>query len=521
MLKKSVALISAVLLLITNVVCYYVPVQAAVISVDGNPSEWSNVSMYSSSDSNVAKWAIAKDSDYIYFYVQENGGDAWNQPITNTIVSISYGSGSSDIIQFTYNLGGFKDYDYKDIEGVLCAFEASQEANKYEVEFAIPLSFFEEDNFTIEYCGVSVKSSDIVDIATVEEAETTEAVYAGITVDGTFTDWNAIAKTEVDNEAITQVAMVFDGDYIYIYIKETSDGVATWSGECANGNFTIYTDTGRNTVFKLNTDSVEGIEGASVVHSNLQYEIAIPVSQIKQYTETLSFGYYMGEECLIEDVANIQDLDRDTTFKGIVYDGLYGDWDFYPHSLVQYSTPGGQGGDAEAALYIEDTTLFGHVWTTYIHNHNEFSPFYIRINEDDSKKIGFMPVVADENGNITVLSDLKNLARGTYEFYIWDQSAGTDITNINDDNVPIYGKMHVTIGASEDEMEFSIDLEKLAEYFDMDVTDMKMIQAQYIVIGTEWATIAGTSSGPVLGIVICILAVAGVLVFKNRKSKVA
>lgn len=52
-------------------------VAAAVnVSVDGDPKEWTGVEMQSSTDSAVAKWAVMQDEDYVYFYVQQNGGNA-------------------------------------------------------------------------------------------------------------------------------------------------------------------------------------------------------------------------------------------------------------------------------------------------------------------------------------------------------------------------------------------------------------------------------------------------------------
>ena len=66
-------------------------VAAAVnVSVDGDPKEWAGVEMQSSTDSAVAKWAVMQDEDYVYFYVQQNGGNEYGLPITNTFVSIKY-----------------------------------------------------------------------------------------------------------------------------------------------------------------------------------------------------------------------------------------------------------------------------------------------------------------------------------------------------------------------------------------------------------------------------------------------
>ena len=48
---------------------------------------------------------------------------------------------------------------------------------------------------------------------------------------------------------------------------------------------------------------------------------------------------------------------------------------------------------------------------------------------------------------------------------------------------------------------------------------MKYIQAQYINIGTQWIETAGTSSGPVAGVVLSMSVVAGVFGYRKRKDK--
>ena len=136
-------------------------VKAAGITVDGDPSDWSGIAMQSSDNSNIAKWAVAQDDSYVYFYVQENGGNEWGQPISDTNMTISYGDGSSGGIRFAYNIGSIKDGYYGDISGEIHAFAPSDERDKYEVEFAVPQSFFSDSSYTISYCGASVSSSDI------------------------------------------------------------------------------------------------------------------------------------------------------------------------------------------------------------------------------------------------------------------------------------------------------------------------------------------------------------------------
>ena len=544
-------------------------VKAAGITVDGDPSDWSGIAMQSSDNSNIAKWAVAQDDSYVYFYVQENGGNEWGQPISDTNMTISYGDGSSGGIRFAYNIGSIKDGYYGDISGEIHAFAPSDERDKYEVEFAVPQSFFSDSNYTISYCGASVNSSDIMDFSggNKEETETetqetetqeteapaetetqeteapaetetqeTEApaetetpgsgdngnAYNGITIDGNFSDWKYIAKTPVNNGAVVEAAMIFDGDWVYIYIKDEGNGCATWSGAYSNGNFTILTDTGRNTVFKLGTNYIGGVDGAGVIYSNNQYEIAIPASAVKQYNSTISFGYYMADEMIIKDVANLQG--GGGSFGGITYDGLYGDWDHYPHQLIQYATPGTHivdDGLSEGALYTTGTTLYGHVKYIRQNSNIVFQPFTLRFNQDSSKEFNFRLISKDANGKYTA-ANISNLAQGTYEFYLGDMNGWQpEAYEGTGEEYPVYGFIYVTIGSYYQEMEFSVNLEKVAEKLGLDVNELQVIQAQYINIGTEWVTSAGTSTGPVAGIVLSCGAVVCVLADRKRKMRKA
>ena len=81
------------LLLLAFAVLPAVRAQAAQITIDGDPQEWTGVDMQNSSDSAVAKWAVIQDDDYVYFYVQQNGGNEYYLPISNTNIDIKYASG--------------------------------------------------------------------------------------------------------------------------------------------------------------------------------------------------------------------------------------------------------------------------------------------------------------------------------------------------------------------------------------------------------------------------------------------
>lgn len=520
---------------------------ARTIKIDGNPSEWDGITAYKSNDSKIAKWSVSKNDDYVYFYVQQNGGNIYGQPITSTNFIIKYEDGSSDGIRFGANMNAVKNGTFGDIDGVGDkdkASEPSQEKDKYETEFRIPQKFFGGKKYTLEYCGTKVKSEDITDLKSKDEETKSDYVYNGIKIDGNFSDWNAVDKKDVTgntekNNNLSKAAVVFDGDYIYIYLKETSDGAALASGSYSRGAYELLTDTGRRTSLKLvkkdgkyqvevNDYVNHQMKGESikVEHSNLQYEISVPVSALKQYNKKVSFGYYCADKPLVEDIVNIDKGSShgalNKKFDGITYDGEYSDWDDYPHSLIEYSTQGGQTDDSEAALYASDGYLYGHV-KSLLHKttegKNEFMPFAVRANKNDKTSISFRFVSVDKDGNINWNPKLTNLENGTYEFTLVDIGSWTTYKNVSDKGFIDYGKIKITAGSKYDEMEYRIYMNKLAKKFGLDENEMKVLQAQYINIGEEWVTYAGTSTGPFVGVTMCCLTAAGVLSYKKRKDK--
>lgn len=404
--------------------------------------------------------------------------------------------------------------------------------------------------------------------------------YYGISIDGDFSDWESVQK-HPGALGINEVAFVFDGDYLYVYIDEPDQAfTATWSGTHSNGKFTIVTDLGYETLFQLtqeNGGSVAGVEGALCAHSDVTWglpgyywEIAIPASNLKSYHETVSFGHYLAESMYVSDVANISgggaaggetgdnvgdaesggNSDQNIVetgggsnypaapgdqFSGISYDGNYDDWLYYPHEVIEYATAGTQENvpDAEGALYSADGILYGHV-VTYMMAHlneggGEFSSG-ITIMLNDSWSTCYYPrlVAIDGAGNINYSPQLSGLPQGTYEFYLIDPQCGTTATNISQWTDPmqpytygenaVYGQMVITIGPSKDEMEYWIDIATMAKKFNMETDNVKTLSAQYGRIGQKWLTTAGTSTGPLLGVALCMSVAACGVIRKRRQE---
>lgn len=381
---------------------------------------------------------------------------------------------------------------------------------------------------------------------------------SGIVIDGDFSDWDNVKKYDFQDvdangnpkgwDTVNKVAMVWDGDWVYLYFESNADepGAMSGAGPNNNGQFAITTDLGNQTLIQLQRGpQIGGVDGAQVKANNYdwantphKWEVAIPASALGDYKETISLGAYLVEPT-ITGVADLQGS-KGGDFNGIVYDGKYDDWTYYPHTTIQYATAGTQEhvADAKGALYADSAQqkLFGHVVTTMPahlgEDGGEFTAAVsIRINNDNDLMLTPRFIAVDENGNINWNPQLSGLANGTYEFYLTSTTVNGTSKNINDlqaDDV-IYGKATITVSEDKDEMEWEMDIPTLAanlhsgwgqskDTVSIDPNDIKEFGAQYGRLGQEWVITAGTSTAPFVGIGLCIACVGGVLGWRRYKA---
>ncbi|NBH12970.1 hypothetical protein D3Z36_01905 [Lachnospiraceae bacterium] len=527
------------------------------IAVDGDLSDWAKVTERASDASNVDSWktAFSADGSTLYFSYTGSAGTEWD-----------YGfAGSGNSFRFTYADGtsaedaslsinawqtgaAVKNAWYGDVQGASAAVKNEAHGNNagpYTVEFAVPVGFFHNLDFVLEFGGVSIASRDIERVNGQPVEVQPQPVYTGIAIDGSYTDWAAVAKTDVDcpNEqhkgCLSQAAAIYDGDWFYIYIKDGKGGNASGAGTHANGKFAIVSDLGYETDIQLRTTpAVGGVDGALAAYVGSEWEIAIPKDQLPKYRESLSFGFYEGD-VIISGIVNLQPdngNNLENLFNGIHYDGSYDDWEDYGHSTIEYATAGSQESqiDAKGALYFNGEKLFAHVVTNMPQHLQEAGGEFtaavtIAFNQKQSdlqngaydSKMAFYPmfVTVDANGAINWGPQLSGLPEGTYEYYIASADAWRTSTNINNLNEmdQLYGKMMMTVGKDgKDEMELYLELPMIARKLGVDKTDLKEIAAQFGRIGRQWIYTAGASTGPVAGVSLCVAAAGLILLYKKK-----
>ena len=381
-----------------------------------------------------------------------------------------------------------------------------------------------------------------------------DALYSGIQIDGDFSDWAAIDKVYDFNANLTEAAMIWDHDYVYLYLKEGvkhPDGWEMYEGNIhaatpySNGNFCIETNTGYKSsviVQGPNSGSVTAKVNdtyVDIAYKKHIYEIAIPVELLKGYndkTSSLNLGtmggwndtpnYIMmgvshwnpdagttggGENQDKDD--NNSDLYDKTTY--IKYDYDFSDWDDYPHQTIDYSTGGSHGADAEGALYSDGEYLYGHIKYYGGYYPDIFGFFELAINEKYHRTLMLNARAVDNDGNILWNYNTSDLKPGSYEFHIygaetidggaWDTDYGVLYIELQK-----HGRLNA---------EFRLDQSKIAHYYKCDQTDIKSFDMRFIRIGDKWISCAGTSTGPILGMAISGFAVLGSMWFYNRKKK--
>lgn len=391
--------------------------------------------------------------------------------------------------------------------------------------------------------------------------------YSGISIDGDFSDWDSVIKhdftTAYDGQnEMNQCAMVWDGDWIYIYLDEKQQNSASWSGPRHNGNFNIVTDLGEVLMISVHNNGAAGniievtnpvsntylssTNGGLQVAFNSEYsvwgapsltEIAIPSSVLPQYSSTINFGYYLAEN-IITDVADANAISTggdDPTptpgphndGSGIVIDGDYHDWDYYPVTTVEYDTSGTTNNyaDAKGSIYTEDGIAYVHCFTNYwdgsdtgYQRGSEFLEVTVLFDYTHTK------LIAVDLGNDGSLSwpspNTRSLPEGTHHyalFYFSDSRTSTNINNIS--SLDHYlGEMYITTRNLHDETEFWFDVGALQRLGGVDSSFAGKIQVLFHRVGWKLFPTSGVSTGPAFVVALSTIA-AGSYYTLNRRKK--
>lgn len=197
----------------------------------------------------------------------------------------------------------------------------------------------------------------------------------------------------------------------------------------------------------------------------------------------------------------------------VTIDGYYEDWNYIPHGILTYSSWNGAG-NHDAALYIEDNVLYGHIRMNDLYGTQlRLNTMYISVN---GTKVQFSAHYANADGTIDWSKDSQ----------IYQMSEGrNDGLSLFNDGYPVYnlGDAILTVydgnGHSRgDEYEFVISLEGLSQLVGIPVESMSEFTLEAPNVGGGSIHANGTSTGPIVGLVACIGSVGLYRLYGKRKK---
>lgn len=380
---------------------------------------------------------------------------------------------------------------------------------------------------------------------TTEDANADLAVTTanGITIDGNFSDWNNVQKTQNPASALKEGAAVWIGDYVYLYLREQDwwDGCATQVGPWNNGTYCIELSDGTKTNIMISNAvayvrSGKELRELDFRYSNHEYEIAVPVSSLQGFNDkitSLNFGImtdttpiYITQGCVNQSPGIDTDDTTTGTLKKISYDYDFSDWEGYQKTSIGYNTKA----DASGALYSDGDILFGYVDYYGAYYRDAFNFITLSVNGQNSRNTMYFTLRGvDANGNVQQWKDAANLGPGDYEFYLFDTAYVGSATNINNPWTYTYGRAYIHVDKTgRAQMEYYIDIPTLVEVVNIDQwgayhwnlkqSDIKTFHVNYVRIGPQWISCGGTSTGPILGILLCLAVVVIAQVYRKKRT---
>lgn len=196
----------------------------------------------------------------------------------------------------------------------------------------------------------------------------------------------------------------------------------------------------------------------------------------------------------------------------IQIDGYYDDWEGRPKTEITYSSNNKQC-NHYGQLALDGDTLYGHFKMNELYTSGmQLQIWYLTING----KTFAMQIQPEKNGNIdwsTQVPRSEGIHTNLKAFI------GYGNNNECDSKVAytVYDAEHKD-NTPGDEVEFSLSLKRLVELTGIPADEMGTITIQNPNIGGQGVSIAGSSTGPVVGVLIALLLAAG-YVAKKRKDK--
>ena len=197
---------------------------------------------------------------------------------------------------------------------------------------------------------------------------------------------------------------------------------------------------------------------------------------------------------------------------GLVVDGYYGEWSQYPSADITYNGNNSYSVH-KGQLAVENGRLYVHFSMNDLYTSQmQFHLWNITV-DGKSCVLNVLPVNSD--GSINWGGQTNGFEVGIYRNFGVFAGYYNDVDG--DVAFTVYDPAHTETGKG-DEIEFSISLDKLADYLGIKLDQGATITVSNPNIGADSVTITGTPTGPWAGAAIAlIMAIGGVIVYRRKK----
>lgn len=197
---------------------------------------------------------------------------------------------------------------------------------------------------------------------------------------------------------------------------------------------------------------------------------------------------------------------------GLVIDGYYGEWSQYPSADITYNSNNGYSVH-KGQLAVENGRLYVHFFMNDLYTSQmQFQLWNITV-DGKSCVLNVLPVNSD--GSINWGGQTSGFGAGIYRNFGVFAGYYNDVDG--DVAFTVYDPAHTETGKG-DEIEFSISLDKLADYLGIKLDQGATITVSNPNIGAEGVTITGTPTGPWAGAAIALLmAIGGVIIYRRKR----
>ena len=300
------------------------------------------------------------------------------------------------------------------------------------------------------------------------------------------------------------------------YADYTFSGLnLTWGGKTVNvavsSGATTETTEEQTTENASSESTTEQETSTEVSTEEVTTEVTEEITTEAPSTEETTEG--ITEETTTEETTT-EDKEKEDTSEDIVVsgglqiDGMYDDWKNIPKTEITYTSNNGKC-NHYGQLYTDGERLYGHFQANELYgSYMQIQTWNLTIN---GKTIPMSILPANSDGSIAWGTNYQSKGNHTnLKVYIgyYNECDSQVIYTVYDEN-------HAS-DTPGDEVEFSISMKRLSEITGIPQDQMGTITLSNPNLGGQGVTIAGSSTGPVAGVVAAFFLAAAY--FKKKKG---